>query len=134
MANKGSGYSISGYEELLANIDKLGKEADVASRKAVKAAGIEVRDVLEKNTPKQRVIKRLHAKDHVVVSNNKRDKDTGASYVSVGYPKGIAWRVHFVEFGTIRQKPQLFITKTINETKDTVRETIASTLRKELGL
>ena len=134
---KDKGFSVEGYDEILANIEKLGGNVQRESRKAIKESTILVRDELEKNTPKQAVPHSAHAKDHVVVSGIRKDKETEQEYMSVGFPgrnPDIKWRIHFVEFGTIRQRPQLFMTRTINDTSKEVQEIIRRTLKKGLKL
>lgn len=46
-------------------------------------------------------------KDHVVYSKPTVNKPVS----EVGFDKQVAWRAHFVEFGTIKQPPQAFIQK-----------------------
>lgn len=124
-----NGFEISGFDEILLNIEQLGGNVSKASREAVKEGGKVVRDRLEKNTPKGAYLSKTHAKDNVVISNIKTNRDTGDKYVTVGYPAEIKWRIHFVEFGTIRQQPKLFMTKTINDTREEVKKVMMDSLK-----
>lgn len=134
MGLKKDGFEISGYNEIMLNIEKLGGSADKEVNSALRDSAQIVQKELEKNTPKGLYNSKTHAKNNVVISNTKTNKDTGGRYITVGYPKEIKWRVHFIEFGTIRQSPKLFMTKTINDTKDEVRNAIMKQLKKGLNL
>lgn len=68
-----------------------------------------------------------HAKDHVV--GGKATK--GEAFV--GYDKDVAWRIHFVEFGTIKQKPQGHIARTQVDIEKKVQQIIENELRRRLG-
>lgn len=126
---KHDGFEINGFDEIMMNLEQLGVNVDKAGRTAIKEGAEVVRDALEKNTPKGNYNSKEHAKDNVVISNIKTNRDTGDKYVTVGYPASIKWRIHMTEFGTIRQSPKLFMTKTINDTQEQVRKTIAASLR-----
>ncbi len=65
--------------------------------------------LLKSNTPFANTKK--HARDHIAVSNVKTDRHTSEKIVTIGYAKGVSHRIHATEFGTMYQKPQLFITK-----------------------
>lgn len=134
MSLQRDGYEISGYDELMMEIENLGQKADKASRQALRDSAQIVQKELEKNTPKGVYNSTQHAKHNVVISNVKTNKSTGDKYITVGYPKDIKWRIHFIEFGTIRQSPKLFMTRTINNTKDAVRSEITKHLKEALGL
>ncbi|MCD2137171.1 HK97-gp10 family putative phage morphogenesis protein [Salinicoccus halitifaciens] len=134
MSLKRDGFEIKGYEELMIEIENLGQKANKASRQALRESAQIVQKELTKNTPKGSYLSKEHAKHNVVISNVKTNKSTGDKYITVGYPKDIKWRIHFIEFGTIRQPPKLFMTRTINNTKDAVREEIAKHLKGALDL
>lgn len=134
MSLKRDGFEIHGYDELMVEIENLGRKAEKPTRQALRDSAQIVQKELTKNTPKGIYNSKKHAKHNVVISNVKTNKDTGSKYITVGYPKNIKWRIHFVEFGTIRQSPKLFMTKTINNTKDAVRSEIAKHLKEALGL
>ncbi|UNA87377.1 HK97 gp10 family phage protein [Staphylococcus pseudintermedius] len=74
-----------------------------ANQKRVLLAGaMSLIPALKKNTPLSD--RKSHAKDHISVSNVKTDKDSGESYVTIGYTKGYAHRIHATEFGTMYQQ------------------------------
>lgn len=140
MSLKKDGFEIKGYDELMLQIENLGKSADREVGKALRSSAEILKKGLEKNTPDSLIKNPRHpnARHNVVITNVKTNKDTGAKYITVGYsgkhPNDVSWRIHFVEFGSIRQRPQLFMEKTINETKDKVRNEIMKHLKKGLNL
>lgn len=67
-----------------------------------------------------------HAKDHVVASKVKDGR------IEVGYDDDVAWRMHFIEFGTIKQRPQHFVKKTLNAIEDEVQDIIAREIKRRL--
>jgi len=140
MSLKKDGFEIRGYDELMLQIENLGKSADREVGKALRNSAEILKKGLEKNTPDSliRHSKHPNARQNVVITNVKTNKDTGAKYITVGYsgkhPDDVSWRIHFVEFGTIRQKPQLFMHKTINETQEKVKKEIMKHLKKGLNL
>ncbi|EGQ2903534.1 HK97 gp10 family phage protein [Staphylococcus pseudintermedius] len=100
-----------------------------ADQKRVLLAGaMSLIPALKKNTPLSD--RKSHAKDHISVSNVKTDKDSGESYVTIGYTKGYAHRIHATEFGTMYQQPQLFITKTEKANRDTVFKAMSTAFRR----
>ncbi|CAH2261230.1 hypothetical protein ACOSJ1_CBNAJBGD_00826 [Enterococcus faecium] len=104
-----------------------------ALRKAASYAKTE----LEKNTPrwdgkksngKRGSYMQEHAKNHVVTSSVKNE------LVEVGYDKDVSWRMHFIEFGTIKQDPKGFVQKTQKQIEKQVTQIIADEVKRRLGL
>jgi len=82
---------------------------------------------MDKKTGKTTVFK--HLRDDVTVG---REKD--GTY-QVGFGHDTYWRAHFPEFGTaMNYKPNPFIEKTMDETKEGVRLIMEAAIRKGLGL
>ena len=69
-----------------------------------------------------------HAKDHVVIG------PVNQGTIEVGYDEDVAWRMHFIEFGTINQPPQGIVQKTQKQIENQVTEIIANELKRRLGL
>lgn len=69
-----------------------------------------------------------HAKDHVVIGPVKDGN------IDVGYDDVVAWRVHFTEFGTIKQPPQGTVQKTQKQIEDQITRIIANEYKRRLGL
>ncbi|ARQ04397.1 MULTISPECIES: HK97-gp10 family putative phage morphogenesis protein [Staphylococcaceae] len=122
---------VSGIEEILDNLERLNVDVEKQSKKALLNASKIVEKELQRQSPYDYEGK-IHMKDHVVSSRVKRNRETGDLYVSVGYPKGIKHRVHIVEFGTINQAPQHFMSDTIKNTEKETLNVIAKTLREAL--
>ncbi|MGZ0075868.1 HK97-gp10 family putative phage morphogenesis protein [Staphylococcus aureus] len=93
----------------------------------VKAGAMSLVPLLKSNTPFQDTKK--HARDHIAASNVKTDKNT-SKIVTIGYAKGVSHRIHATEFGTMYQKPQLFITKTEKQGKNKVLKTMFDTAKR----
>ncbi|MFD2829233.1 HK97-gp10 family putative phage morphogenesis protein [Corticicoccus populi] len=126
---------VTGFEDVMKNIEKLGDAIEKQSNAAIRHAAKEVvAPELKKNTPKLPYMKKHHMQDNISVSNIRTNKETFEKYIVVAYKKPVKHRVHFVEMGTLRQRPQLFITRTTNDTKNGVNRAILTHLRKALKL
>lgn len=104
---------------------------------ALRKAAAYAKPKLEQNTPvwqgKKSKGKRgdymlEHASDHVVIGPVKDGN------IDVGYDDDVAWRIHFIEFGTINQPPQGIVQKTQKQIENQVTEIIANELKRRLGL
>lgn len=111
------------------NLNAVVQNLEKAERRALEHAGEVVADRLRANTPDISDAKGKHAKNSVVVSKVDQNNE-----VKVGYVKDVAWRIHFVEIGTIRQKPKAFIQRTEREVKQQVLTIIQDEVRRGLGL
>lgn len=108
-------------------IGKTEKQFEKAAVKAVEVAGEYASKQLKTKTPIDYDTK-THMKDHVVYS-----KPTAKKPVSeVGFDKKVAWRAHFVEFGTIKQDPQAFIQKTLKDIESKVADIIQSEMMRRM--
>ncbi|WOZ56197.1 type I neck protein [Brochothrix phage BtpYZU02] len=119
------------------NLRKMAQGLTAPTNKALTAGAKVFAETLEKNTPvydsKKYQGKRgkymfKHAKDNVVFGSPKNGE------ITVGFEKDVAWRVHFLEFGTIRQSPKPFIQKTQQEMATEVFETMVSAMSKGIKL
>lgn len=104
---------------------------------ALRKAAAYAKPKLEQNTPrwdgkksngKRGSYMQEHAKDHVVIG------PVSNGNVDVGYDDEVAWRIHFIEFGTIKQRPKGFVQKTQKQIENQVTEIIANELKRRLGL
>lgn len=108
-------------------LKKIKGNYNKAEKYAVEQAGQLIAERLAQNTPVwQGKGPTEHARDHVVVS---KFKDGGTE---VGYDKTVSWYIHFVEFGTFKQKPQGFVQKTQNEVEQEVIELMENVIREAL--
>lgn len=102
-------------------LKKVQQSIRKAEKEALKEAANHVANELEKNTPKSKE-GTDHAKNHVVKSGVKD------GMAEVGFDKDVAWRIHFIEFGTIKQRPQGFVQKTQTQVEQEVVEIITKAL------
>lgn len=108
-------------------IGKTEKELEKAMIKSVEAAGEYASKQLKTKTPIDYDTK-THMKDHVVYSKPNAKKPVS----EVGFDKEVSWRVHFVEFGTIKQPPQAFIQKTLKDIESKVADIIQSEMMRRM--
>lgn len=117
-------------------LNKLGNKMDRVVNKAVNEATPTAEKTLKKNTPyfdgkkyaqkNKASYSKEHMRDHIISSKASK------GYADVGFDDSVSWRVHFVEFGTIKQKPDAFIAKTMKEIESEVSSIIQHTLQREL--
>lgn len=116
-------------------LKKLGANYKKAENKAINEASDFVKKELVKNTPRYNGLKNTgkrgsymleHAEDHIVNSKAKNGKS------EVGFDNDVAWRAHFIEFGTINQRPQAFVQRTQKDVQKQVIGIMTNVLRKEL--
>lgn len=134
MANKNYVDFSSAYKA----IGKTKKEFEKAGIESVTSAGEFASKELEKRTPywegkkytrgKMRSYDKKHARDNVVFSKpTKRNPLT-----EVGFNDDVAWRMYFVEYGTIKQKPQPFMQQTMRDIENQVATIIQNEMRRRL--
>lgn len=108
-------------------IGKTEKQFKTAAVKSVEAGGAYAARYLRVKTPVDYDTK-THMRDHIVFS-----RPTANNPVSeVGFDKQVAWRAHFVEFGTIKQRPQPFIKTTMKDIENKVTNIIQSEMMRRL--
>ncbi|MEC0670464.1 HK97 gp10 family phage protein [Bacillus haynesii] len=121
-----------GTRNIEKELDKLSRKRVKAAKAAVQAGAAIFAEGLERNTPIGRNDgHKIHMKDNVVYSKPRED---GEIYASVGYGKETASRLHFSNFGTIKQRPQHFIERTENEYAEIVLRKVQEVYARELGL
>lgn len=108
-------------------LGKTEKELEKSMIKSVEAAGEYASKQLKTKTPIDYDTE-THMKDHVVYS-----KPTAKKPISeVGFDKKVAWRAHFVEFGTIKQDPQPFIKTTMKDIESKVADIIQNEMMRRM--
>ena len=108
-------------------IGKTEKQFEKAAVKAVEVAGEYASKQLKTKTPIDYDTK-THMRDHIVYSKPTVNKPVS----EVGFDKQVAWRAHFVEFGTIKQRPQPFIKTTMKDIENKVANIIQSEMMRRL--
>lgn len=109
-------------------IGKTSKQLEKAHLEAVNVAGEYAAKELKKRTPVAEITSD-HAKNHIVYS--KPTKNNPLS--EVGFDKEVAWRVHFVEYGTIKQRPQPFMQQTMKDIEAKVASIIQNEMKRRLS-
>ena len=118
---------LEGMEDLLNEIEKLGKAGSRIENKALREAGDVVKEAIQKETP----IRSGKLKESINVSRVK-NKD-GAKRVEVGPNKDVFYS-RFVEFGTVKMKANPFMARGYEVSKENAMETIEKKLKEGLGL
>lgn len=115
------------FSSVYKTLGKTEKELEKSMIKSVEAAGEYASKQLKTKTPIDYDTK-THMKDHVVYS-----KPTAKNPISeVGFDKEVSWRVHFVEFGTIKQPPQGFIQKALKDIEGKVADIIQNEMMRRM--
>ncbi|MFZ7734499.1 HK97-gp10 family putative phage morphogenesis protein [Bacillus velezensis] len=123
-----------GIKNIEKELNKLARKNVRAAKSAVSAGAQIYAAGLEKNTPRGRGDQdphKTHMKDNVVYLKPRED---GEIYSNVGYGKETAARLHFSNFGTIKQRPQHFVERTVNEYTGAVLQKVQEVYRRELGI
>lgn len=139
--------SFSIDDNITSELQKLGNKAKRISNKAVRESAPIFAEELKAQTPYENV------SDRSWKAQRQMDKKTGKKsefkhmrddiqlsgidqygHVNVGFGEDTYWRVHFIELGTVNQKPNPFIERTVEETKDDYLNKMSSIIRSELGL
>lgn len=121
------GKSYADFSSIFKEINRLEKNLEKAVVDAVNEGAEFAASELAKDTPADTTKKgdRVHAKDHVTYSKATKSNLNA----EVGYDKEVAWRMHFVEYGTIKQKPQGFVKRTMKDIEKRLQEIIVNKLR-----
>jgi HK97 gp10 family phage protein len=89
-----------------------------------------MQDAMQARAARSSLSRKYHLQDNIVVSGVRR-KD-GIKYVEIGPNKKVAWRAHFVEFGTSHQPAEPYIEPGFLDTKDEAMRILAEEVRKGL--
>lgn len=108
-------------------IGKTTKQLEKSHLEAVNLAGEYAAKELKKRTPVADITSD-HAKNHIVYSKATTNKPVS----EVGFDKEVAWRVHFVEYGTIKQRPQPFMQQTMKDIETQVGTIIKNEMARRL--
>lgn len=125
------------FSDVYKTLRTLGKDIERESNKIMNDIAPDVAQQFAKNIPywsnskakmsgKRGSYMREHMRDHVIYS---KAKD---GYVEIGFDDEVAWRAHFTELGTIKQPPQHFIEKSIDELAQEVQKRVEQELARRL--
>lgn len=118
---------LTGIENLIAEVEKLGAKGNRIENKALREAGEIVRETITQEAPRRTGILKKS-----IETSRVRTKD-GIKHVSVG-PGKAGWYGKFVEFGTVKMKANPFMARGYETSKNRAVEKVADELRKGLGL
>lgn len=115
----------------------LGKDIERESNKIMNDIAPDVAQQFTKKVPyyqgsknnmtgKRGLYMEEHMRDNVVYD---KAKD---GYVEIGFDEDVSWRIHFTELGTIKQPPQNFIEKAIDELAQEVQMRVETELARRL--
>lgn len=110
------------YKELA----KLDNNLNKAVSEAISEATVVAAKQLQKNAPNPSQRKGEHIKNKVVYTKPKNNE------TQVGFHKDVAWRVHFLEFGTIKMRPKPFVNRTMKEVENEVAKIIQNAILRRL--
>lgn len=120
-------------DEILSNLDLLNDSMNRSVNRILRESAEPLKETIEGNVNRsdgsthRRGEK--HAQDDVVIGRMRmEDRDRDYKFVEVGY-ETTAWRMWFVEFGTIYQRPQGNIQRSIGEAHGDVRRVQVEKLR-----
>lgn len=118
---------LEGMNELLAEIERLGKEGSKIENNALREAGEAVKHSIQNETPTRT------GKLKASISVSRVKTKDGIKQVEVG-PDKDGYYGKFVEFGTVKMKANPFMARGYELSKDSVLTTIEEELKKGLGL
>lgn len=134
-------------DNIVEGLRELGTKATRVQNKATRTGSQVFAEALKHNTPYedrsdrswkgQREMDRIKGTKSVFKHMREDIQVSGIDqfgHINVGFGKDTYWRVHFVELGTPNYAPNPFISKTVSETQSVYQTTVATILKKELGL
>jgi len=126
-----SGIEFSGIDQLISALRRRSESAVTrVESKALRVAGELMANAMRERAARSNLSRKYHLQDNIVVSNVRR-KD-GIKYVQIGPNKKVAWRAHFVEFGTSKQHAEPYIEPGFLASKDDSLRILAEEVRKGL--
>lgn len=116
----GTGFELDGLQNMMSKLDNLDRKVNRGVNKILRESAEPLKKGIESNVNRSNK-DHQHAVDDVVITNARNyGSSRDNNFVQVGYAS-VGYRMWFVEFGTIYQKPQHNIMHAITETKDEVR-------------
>ncbi len=117
---------LSGMNEMLQKLEKMGKNVDKVKAKALKAGAEKIRKPIADLAPRS-AIPHEHMADSIIISEVKKDSD-GSEFVEVG-PEKSKFYAKFQEFGTVKQKAKPFTEPGYLQGKKEALSTIAEVVK-----
>ncbi|WP_053957163.1 HK97-gp10 family putative phage morphogenesis protein [Inediibacterium massiliense] len=122
------------FSGILKEFERMGKDMEKVEKTGTLKASKAVANKLKDNTNRSTVDKEgyKHMQDNIKISGLKEDENLD-KYRGVGFGK-LQYKANWLNDGTSKMKPTHFLTKTVEETKDEVKEIIDQEIKKELKL
>ncbi|MCM3736446.1 HK97 gp10 family phage protein [Bacillus cytotoxicus] len=120
---------LLGMDQLLAQLSQLGVHGEKIGKDAVKSGAEIVKESMEDVNRSNK--KQPHIQDNIEVKISKVDGEYTAKILP---NKEVAWRAHFLEFGTSKMSAKPFIEKSLTDNKSKVNNAMMDTIRDGLGL
>ena len=126
---------IEGLNEILNSLTEVEADIKRAKNRANRRGGDIVEQELKRQVPVgthsyYKYDGDGHMKKNTATSYNRTDRDSGETFVAVGFSKESAWRVHFPLFGTIKQPPNDFYGRTMDSSASAVQSAMADEIGK----
>ena len=118
---------VEGMEELLAEVERLGKAGNRIENAALREAGEAVKQSIQNETPTR------SGKLKASISVSRVKTKGGIKQVEVG-PGPDGYYVKFLEFGTAKMKANPFMARGYETSKENAMEKIEKSLKEGLGL
>ena len=102
---------LTGIDELLNNLKRMGKKVDDVAPRALRAGAEPIRQAASDNAPYDATHAGFHLKDNIMISDVQKDSK-GEPYVEVGPQRGDNnhfFYGKFHEFGTSKMKANPFV-------------------------
>lgn len=125
-----SSFNMEGIDEMISKLDNMDNRVNRGINRVLRKSAEPLKDKIEDNVNRSDK-DGTHAKDDVIVGSvrNASSGTRDTKYVEVGYTSATGWRMRFVEFGTIYQKPQNNISRAIPDAESEVNKVQVEGLR-----
>lgn len=125
----GAELTLTGFDELLSNLQDLGNKAARVEGAALKAGAAVLQKAMEKRAPRSKENK-IHAADHIAISKVKfRD---GTRYIMVGIERtdnSMFFYMKFSEYGTSRQAATPWAAPAASESESGILDAMAEVVK-----
>lgn len=119
---------VRGMQELMAQLDKMGRQGEAVKDKALKAGA----EIVKKSIETQAPVNKRTNKGKRLKNNIQFEKFDGETY-SVG-PTKDRYYAHMLEFGTSKMAAQPFMGRAMANVQGKVIREMSNIIKRELGL
>lgn len=124
------------FTEITKHFESMDKDLEKAEEAGTKKAAAVIVDALKKNVGRSSIDEEgyVHMQDDIHVSGLKEDKTDGSKVREIYGGKKTGWKWRFREFGTSKEDGNQFMTRSLQETKNEVKQIIDGEIKKQLDL